>query len=76
MTFLAAEHFVKAPEWTWLILAYFFFAGLAGGCYALGALLRLTGRPGDENASRVAFLLWISKRSNGSSSSCFDFQER
>jgi formate-dependent nitrite reductase membrane component NrfD len=56
-TFLAAEHFVKAPEWTWLILAYFFFAGLSGGCYALGALLRLTGRPGDENASRVAFLL-------------------
>jgi formate-dependent nitrite reductase membrane component NrfD len=57
MTFLAAEHFVKAPGWTWLILGYFFFAGLSGGCYALGALLRLAGRPGDEKAGRIAFLL-------------------
>jgi formate-dependent nitrite reductase membrane component NrfD len=57
MIYLAAEHFVRAPEWTWLILGYFFFAGLSGGCYALGALLRLAGRPGDEKAARVAFLL-------------------
>jgi formate-dependent nitrite reductase membrane component NrfD len=57
MTFLVAEHFVKSPGWTWLILAYFFFAGLSGGCYALGVLLRLAGRPGDETAARVAFLI-------------------
>ncbi len=55
--FLAAEHFVKPPEWTWLILAYFFFAGLAGGSYALGTLLRFFGRPADEPAARFAFLL-------------------
>jgi formate-dependent nitrite reductase membrane component NrfD len=52
-----AEHFVKAPEWTWLILAYFFLAGLAGGSYSLGAMLRLFGRPSDEPAARFAFLI-------------------
>lgn len=51
-----AEHFVRAPEWTWYILAYFFFAGLTGGLYALGAMLRLWGRPGDEAVARTAFL--------------------
>ncbi|HEY8760081.1 MAG TPA: NrfD/PsrC family molybdoenzyme membrane anchor subunit [Candidatus Dormibacteraeota bacterium] len=52
-----AEHFVKAPEWTWLILAYFFLAGLSGGSYALGTMLRLFGRPSDEPAARFAFLI-------------------
>lgn len=54
---LLAEHFVKAPDWTWWILAYFFLAGLAGGCYALGTMLRLFGRPTDEPAARFAFLV-------------------
>jgi formate-dependent nitrite reductase membrane component NrfD len=51
-----AEHFVRPPEWTWYILAYFFFAGLTGGLYAVGAMLRLWGRPGDEAVARTAFL--------------------
>jgi len=53
---LLAEHFVKPPEWTWFILAYFFLAGLSGGTYALGTMLRLFGRPSDEPAARFAFL--------------------
>lgn len=57
MTYLAAEHFVRAPEWLWYILFYFFFAGLAGGSYVLGALLRLSGDARDEPAARVAFLI-------------------
>jgi polysulfide reductase chain C len=52
-----AEHFVKAPEWTWLILAYFFLAGLSGGTYALGTMLRFFGRPADVPAARFAFLI-------------------
>jgi formate-dependent nitrite reductase membrane component NrfD len=52
----AAEHFVKAPEWTWLILAYFFLAGLSGGCYVLGTMLRFFGGKSDERAARVAFI--------------------
>jgi polysulfide reductase chain C len=52
-----AEHFVKPPDWTWFILGYFFLAGLSGGLYALGAMLRLFGRPFDEPAARFAFLI-------------------
>jgi formate-dependent nitrite reductase membrane component NrfD len=50
-----AEHFVRSPEWTWYILGYFFFAGLTGGLYAIGTMLRLWGRPGDEAVAREAF---------------------
>lgn len=57
MMYLAAEHFVQAPQWTWYILFYFFFAGLAGGSYVIGTLLRLSGDPRDEPAARIAFLV-------------------
>jgi formate-dependent nitrite reductase membrane component NrfD len=51
------EHFVRAPNWEWYILAYFFLAGLAGGSYAIGAMLRLFGQPRDEPAARLAFYI-------------------
>ena len=50
-----AEHFVRAPDWTWYILFYFFLAGLSGGSYFIAALLRLFGKPQDEGAARVGF---------------------
>src|SRR5438105_2975183 len=54
--FLAAgEHFVRAPEWEWYILAYFFLAGLSGGSYVIATLLRLSGEPRDEPAARLGF---------------------
>jgi formate-dependent nitrite reductase membrane component NrfD len=53
--YLAAEHFVRAPQWTWYILGYFFFAGLTGGCYAIATLLRLVGDARDEPAARIGF---------------------
>jgi formate-dependent nitrite reductase membrane component NrfD len=49
------QHFVRDPDWTWYILFYFFLAGLSGGSYALGALLRLAGKPVDEPAARLGF---------------------
>jgi formate-dependent nitrite reductase membrane component NrfD len=52
---LVAEHFVRAPQWTWYILGYFFFAGLTGGCYALATILRLVGHERDEAAARIGF---------------------
>ena len=55
MYLAAAEHFVRAPQWEWYILGYFFFAGLTGGCYALATLLRLVGDPRDEAAARLGF---------------------
>jgi formate-dependent nitrite reductase membrane component NrfD len=57
MTLLAAEHFVRAPEWLWYILFYFFFAGLAGGSYVVATLLRLGGDPRDEPAARTGFYI-------------------
>jgi polysulfide reductase chain C len=51
----AAEHFVRAPDWTWYILFYFFLAGLAGGCYFIATLLRYWGTPGDEPVARLGF---------------------
>jgi formate-dependent nitrite reductase membrane component NrfD len=50
-----AEHFAGAPEWTWYILAYFFLAGLAGGCYFLATLLRYWGTPADEPVARLGY---------------------
>jgi formate-dependent nitrite reductase membrane component NrfD len=56
MTVLAqAQHFVRAPEWTWYIVPYFFLAGLAGGCYAIATLLRLWGSRADEPAARLGY---------------------
>jgi formate-dependent nitrite reductase membrane component NrfD len=54
---LLAEHFVKPPNWEWLILGYFFLAGLSGGCYALGAMMRLFGPRTDAPAARFAFIV-------------------
>lgn len=57
MIYLAAEHFVRAPQWTWYILFYFFFAGLAGGSYVLGTILRITSDARDEPAARLGFYI-------------------
>ncbi len=47
------QHFVRAPDWTWYILFYFFLAGLSGGSYFLASLLRMFGKKSDEPAARV-----------------------
>jgi polysulfide reductase chain C len=52
-----AQHFVQPPHWEWYIVSYFFLAGLAGGSYTLGTMLRLWGSRRDEGTARIAFLL-------------------
>lgn len=54
---LLAEHFVRAPQWTWYILFYFFFAGLAAGSYILATILRVAGDPRDEPAARLGYYI-------------------
>jgi protein NrfD len=49
--------FTEAPHWRWLIILYFFFGGLAGGCYFLAALLDLFGRPADRPLARLGYLI-------------------
>jgi polysulfide reductase chain C len=52
-----AQHFVQPPNWGWYIVSYFFLAGLAGGSYTLGTMLRLWGSRRDEGTARIAFLV-------------------
>ena len=54
---MPGEHFVAAPHWEWYILSYFFFAGLSGGAFVIGTMLRLWGSAMDWVASRIAFLI-------------------
>lgn len=48
------EHFVRAPEWTWYILFYFFLGGLSGGSYTIATLLRRRDLR-DEPAARIGY---------------------
>ena len=45
------------PEWTWLIVLYFFLGGLAAGSYFMGSLLELFGQPSDHPAVRITHWL-------------------
>jgi formate-dependent nitrite reductase membrane component NrfD len=47
--------FTVSPEWGWLIMLYFFFGGLAGGCYFLAALIDLFGRAEDRPLARLGY---------------------
>ena len=49
--------FTVSPKWGWLIVFYFFFGGLAGGCYFLAALADLFGRPADRPLARLGYLV-------------------
>jgi formate-dependent nitrite reductase membrane component NrfD len=51
------QHFVAPPQWEWYIVWYFFLGGIAGGAYALGAVLRLLGDQRDAPLARLAFLV-------------------
>ena len=48
--------FTASPGWHWLIVLYFFFGGLAGGCYVLAAVIDLMGRARDRPLARAGYL--------------------
>ena len=49
--------FTVPPDWGWLIVLYFFFGGLAGGCYFLATLTDLFGRPEDRPLARLGYYI-------------------
>src|SRR5262252_5558281 len=53
----SSTYFSAPPEWGWLIVLYFFFGGLAGGCYFLAALIDLVGRPEDRPLARLGYYI-------------------
>ena len=53
----SSTYFSAPPDWGWLIVFYFFFGGLAGGCYFLAALIDLVGRPEDRPLARLGYYI-------------------
>ena len=53
----SSTYFSAPPEWGWLIVFYFFIGGLAGGCYFLGVLIDLFGRPEDRPLARLGYYI-------------------
>jgi protein NrfD len=49
--------FTLEPQWGWMLALYFFFGGLAGGCYFLAALIDLFGREEDRPLAKIGY--WI-----------------
>jgi formate-dependent nitrite reductase membrane component NrfD len=54
---VSAPVFTQPAAWGWLVVAYFFFGGLAAGSFVAGALLDLFGRAEDRPAARLAYLV-------------------
>ena len=53
---MPSDTYVTAPpEWHWLVILYFFFGGIAGGSYALAALIQLFGSPEDRPLARLGY---------------------
>lgn len=53
----SSTFFSAPPEWGWLIVFYFFFGGLAGGCYFLAALIDLVGDREDRPLARLGYTI-------------------
>ncbi len=56
-TFPSSTYFSAPPDWGWLIVWYFFFGGLAGGCYFLAVLIDFFGRPEDRPLARLGYYI-------------------
>ena len=53
----SSTYFTAPPDWGWLIIFYFFFGGLAGGCYFIAVLIDFFGRPEDRPLARLGYLI-------------------
>jgi len=54
---MPSTFFTASPHWRWLILAYFFLGGLAGGSYFLATLMGLFGKGQDRRMVRLGYLV-------------------
>src|SRR5579859_8124169 len=48
---------IKQPTWAWEIIWYFFFGGLAGGCYVIATFASLFGSKEDRAVARTGYYL-------------------
>src|SRR5438445_782761 len=54
---MSSTFFTAAPHWRWLIVAYLFLGGLAGGSYFLATMMDLFGKREDRLLVRLAYLI-------------------
>jgi len=54
---MSSTFFTASPHWRWLIVAYFFLGGLAGGSYFLATLLDLFGKGRDRRLVHLGYLI-------------------
>src|SRR5437870_11136555 len=54
---MTSSFLTGAPRWRWLIVAYCFLGGLAGGTYSLATLMDLFGKSEDRPLVRLAYLI-------------------
>jgi formate-dependent nitrite reductase membrane component NrfD len=54
---MSSTFFTASPHWRWLILAYFFLGGLAGGSYFLATLMDVFGQSRDRRLVQVGYLV-------------------
>lgn len=54
---MSSTFFTAPPEWRWLIVAYFFLGGLAGGSYFLATLMGRFGSEQDRPLVRLGYLI-------------------
>src|SRR2546427_700882 len=54
---MSSTFFTAAPHWRWLIVAYFFLGGLAGGSYSPATMMALFGKREDRPLVRLAYLI-------------------
>ncbi len=58
----SSTFFSAPPDWGWLIVLYFFFGGLAGGCYFLAVADRSVRQAGRPSARPSGLLHRVSLR--------------
>ncbi len=49
--------FTAPPHWSWFVILYFFFGGIAGGSYFIAALLDLFGDASDHAMARGGYFI-------------------
>jgi protein NrfD len=49
--------FTATPDWGWPVVLYFFFGGIAGGSYAIAALIDLFGAEVDQPLARLGYFV-------------------
>ncbi len=54
---MSSTFFTASPHWRWLILAYFFLGGLAGGSYFLATLMDVFGKRRHRRLAQLGYLV-------------------